>query len=348
MAQPDKTLKTELKATNTKTPLESLSTILSDDMKEVNATILTEMRSEVPLIPQLAGYLIASGGKRVRPLLTLATSRLINADMETSYLLAATVEFIHTATLLHDDVVDGSDERRGQKAANLVFGNQETVLVGDFLFSRAFQLMVRTHSIEILRILSEASAVIAEGEVLQLQYQQDISINWNIYKKIIGAKTASLFAASCEISGAIAQDTRAQAHLKAYGYNLGMAFQITDDTLDYDAKQEEFGKALGDDFREGKITAPVLFALEKANEQEKEFWHRTMVNLDIQDNDFAHAKKLIKNHNALEESKNLARDFVKKAQDALSELKKTSSNTLNEETLSHLETLPEYIISRLL
>ncbi len=340
MAQTD----TDLKVQSTHSPLESLTTLLHEDMEHVNATILQDMHSDVPLIPQLAGYLIASGGKRIRPLLTLATSRLLNTDMEHAYTLAAAVEFIHTATLLHDDVVDESTERRGQTAANLVFGNQETVLVGDFLFSRAFQLMVRTNNFDVLRILSETSSIIAEGEVLQLQYQRSLSIDWSIYKKIIGAKTASLFSAACEVSGALAQDEESQKALKAYGYNLGMAFQITDDTLDYDAKQAELGKSLGDDFREGKITAPILFALEDSTEEEKIFWERTLVQHIIQEGDLEQATALMHKYDALKRSKDLAEHYAQKAKKSLEKIEK---NCLNKDILRRLQDLPFSLVSRL-
>ncbi len=313
-------------------------------MKEVNTTIIREMHSDVPLIPQLANYLIASGGKRLRPLLTLATSRLLQANMEHAYNLAAAVEFIHTATLLHDDVVDGSQERRGQTSANLVFGNQETVLVGDFLFSRAFQLMVKTESLEILGILSKASSIIAEGEILQLQYQGNLLIDWDIYKKMIGAKTASLFSASCEISGALAKDKAAQDALRTYGYNLGIAFQITDDTLDYEAQEDKLGKNIGDDFREGKITAPILFALEHATLTEREFWERTLVRHEIQNNDLEHATSLMIRHGALERSKDLAREYAQKATLSLESIPTLS---LDRELISLLKALPTSIVSRL-
>lgn len=326
-------------------PLEQLMTYLHDDMQAVNDTILSEMHSDVPLIPQLASYLIASGGKRIRPLLTLATARLVDADIKQATLLAATVEFIHTATLLHDDVVDESQERRGQKAANLVFGNQETVLVGDFLFSRAFQLMVKTNSVEILRILSNASSVIAEGEVLQLQYQGDMSINWDVYKTIIGAKTASLFAASCEVNGAILKDKDIQKSLSEYGYNLGMAFQIADDTLDYDANQEQLGKTVGDDFREGKITAPILFALQNASDDEKAFWTRTLVEHNINDQDLKTAQDLILKHKGLEQSKQLAREYAQKSSQSIHKIIQKNDN--NRELFDMLCVMPEYVVSRL-
>ena len=325
-------------------PLNQLTSYTSTDMKTVNDTIMSQMQSDVPLIPQLAGYLIASGGKRIRPLLTLATTRLIDTDIDKSAVLATAVEFIHTATLLHDDVVDESTERRGKKAANLIFGNQEAVLVGDFLFSKAFQLMVKANSIEILRILSEASAIIAEGEVLQLQHQRDISISMDTYKEIIKSKTAALFAASCEVSGAIAENEQVQIALRDYGYNLGMTFQITDDTLDYDADQKALGKTLGDDFREGKITAPVLYAIETASDEEKAFWQRTIVDGDTKDGDFGNALSLIKNHDALEKSKDLARYYADKAQDSISKIEAISS--VNSDILSILKSIPTYIIQR--
>ncbi len=325
-------------------PLDQLTEYLSTDMKTVNETIMSQMQSEVPLIPQLAGYLIASGGKRIRPLLTLATTRLIDTDIDKSAVLATAVEFIHTATLLHDDVVDESLERRGKKAANLIFGNQEAVLVGDFLFSKAFQLMVKADSIEILRILSEASAIIAEGEVLQLQHQRDISISMDIYKEIIRSKTAALFAASCEVSGALAEDKQIQSALRDYGYNLGMTFQITDDTLDYDADHEALGKTIGDDFREGKITAPILYAMENASDEEKEFWNRTIVKQDIKDSDFENALSLINKHNALEKSKNLAAEYAQQARKSILNIEETTQ--VNKDISNTLLTLLDFIIQR--
>lgn len=301
-------------------PLEALSDYLADDMKRVNEEIINKMHSEVALIPKLANYLIASGGKRLRPLLTLAATRLYDETTTRTHGLAACVEFIHTATLLHDDVVDESEERRGKKAANLIFGNQASVLVGDFLFSRSFQLMTEDGSLEILKILSNASAVIAEGEVLQLQAANNIETTLEEYYRIIGAKTAALFAAATQIGPVIAEqdETQIQA-MYDYGYNLGMAFQIADDILDYSAKREQLGKAIGDDFREGKLTAPVIIALSEANEEEKAFWTRTMQDLNQKDGDLEQAIKILQKHNAMEKSVEYTKQFIKKAKGALEE-----------------------------
>lgn len=302
-----------------KNPVEDISSHLENDMSAVNAIILERMDSHVPLVKQLAGYLIAAGGKRVRPLLTLASTAIHDGDMSRAHLLAACVEFIHTATLLHDDVVDESDERRGQATANEIFGNQASVLVGDFLFSRAFQMMVDDGNIDILRILSDASAIIAQGEVLQLSTANNIDTTMEDYTAVIKAKTAALFAAACEVGPVIAGGHSGQAEAMAeYGMNLGIAFQIVDDVLDYSANQEKLGKTIGDDFREGKMTAPVLYAIEKADEEEKSFWARVITDNDKNDDDLPHAIALMQKHNALEQSMTLARQYAGKAEDALS------------------------------
>lgn len=301
-------------------PLSALSLALDADMKAVNALIMARMDSNVPLIPQLAGYLIAAGGKRVRPLLTLAATKLFNGDMARAALLATSVEFIHTATLLHDDVVDGSDQRRGQDAANLVFGNQASVLVGDFLFSRAFQLMTEDGNLDVLRILSDASAVIAQGEVMQLSLAGKIDTGMESYIEIIKAKTAALFAAACEIGPVIAdQDRAAVSAMAEFGMNLGIAFQIADDTLDYNADREKLGKTVGDDFREGKLTAPAILALEKANEEERQFWQRTMAEHDQKDGDLGRAQELFAKYGTLDSSMKMAQDYADNARLALAE-----------------------------
>lgn len=299
-------------------PLERMAHLLNDDMKKVNDLILHHMKSEVPMIPQLAGYLIASGGKRIRPLLTLAATRLYDADTTRPYALAGAVEFIHTATLLHDDVVDDSVERRGNPSANVVYGNQASVLVGDFLFSRAFQLMVADGSLDALRILSDASAVIAEGEVLQLSFANDITLTLEQYEKIIACKTAELFAAACEIGPVLAgQDKEAAQMMREYGFNLGMAFQIADDVLDYTADQEKLGKTVGDDFREGKLTAPVIYALIDADEGEQAFWQRTMEDRIQREEDMPRALEILKKRKSFNKGLDLARGYAKKAQDNL-------------------------------
>ena len=299
-------------------PLDTLSTLLITDMKQVNALILKHLHSDVALIPQVAAWLIAAGGKRIRPLLTLATTRLYGDTGARPYGLAASVEFIHTATLLHDDVVDKSEERRGKDSANVVFGNQASVLVGDFLFSRAFQLMVADGSLEVLRILSDASAIISEGEVMQLQTANDLSTTMEQYNAVIGAKTAALFAAACEIGPVIASaDKAAQEAMRLYGYNLGMAFQIADDILDYNADRSKLGKTVGDDFREGKMTAPVIIALQSANDEEKQFWHRTIEQKSQTPDDLPCAMEIFRRTEALERGMELAHDYATKAQASL-------------------------------
>ena len=302
-------------------PLQRLADALKPDMDAVNTLIIDRMQSDIPLIPQLAGHLIAGGGKRIRPLLTLASASLFDYQGARQHKLAACVEFIHTATLLHDDVVDESDQRRGKASANAVFGNEAAVLVGDFLFSRSFQLMVEDGSLEVLRILSTASAVIAEGEVLQLSIANNLDTTEADYLKVIGAKTAELFAAACEV-GAIVADRPAEEcqALRDYGTYLGLAFQISDDVLDYSASEERLGKSVGDDFKEGKMTLPVLKAVAKANAAEKDFWQRTMCDLDQKDGDLAEAQALLKKHKTLEQSLAQARDFAAKGRKCLESL----------------------------
>lgn len=295
--------------------------LTGDDMARVNAVILDHMRSDVPLIPQLAAYLIAAGGKRIRPLLTLASTRLCAGDPVRAHGLAAAVEFIHTATLLHDDVVDESVERRGKPAANVIFGNQASVLVGDFLFSRAFQLMVAGGSMEVLRILSEASATIAEGEVMQLSAANDIETGMDDYTAIIGAKTAALFAAACEIGPVIAgSDPQTQKAMRDFGYNLGMAFQVADDILDYTGDGAALGKTVGDDFREGKLTAPVLLALADADADERAFWTRTMADRKQEPGDLTEAIRIMTRHNALARGMAMADQYADRARQALQTL----------------------------
>jgi octaprenyl-diphosphate synthase len=310
-------------------PLDGLATLLGEDMKKVNALILQHMQSEVPLIPQIAAYLIAAGGKRIRPLLTLAATRLFDGATDRPYGLAAAVEFIHTATLLHDDVVDESTQRRGKDAANLVFGNQASVLVGDFLFSRAFELMVADGNIEVLRILSHAAAVIAEGEVMQLAATGDITMGMDRYEAIIAAKTAALFAAACEIGPVIAgRDKATQDALRTYGHELGMAFQYADDILDYSATQEKLGKTVGDDFREGKLTAPVIIALSAASDEERAFWQRTMPDKNQTPEDLATAQKILNRHEALIQGAARARAHAQRAIDALAHIPPTPLKSL--------------------
>ncbi len=298
--------------------LDRLAALFADDMAAVNAVILERMQSSVPLIPELARYLIASGGKRIRPLLTVASARLCGHEGERAIGLAAAVEFIHTATLLHDDVVDESDLRRGQASANVVFGNQASVLVGDFLFSRAFQSMVSDGSIETLAILSEASAVIAEGEVLQLAATNDTVTSRATYLDIIRAKTAALFAAATEIGAVVAGGTPTlREAMRRYGMELGIAFQLIDDVLDYSAAQARLGKTVGDDFREGKMTLPAILAIERADAEERAFWQRTLAEGEQREGDLDHAITLMQRHGTLAETAALARAHAAAAAEAL-------------------------------
>lgn len=301
-------------------PLDTLLSELDGDMRAVNDMIVARMDSKVPMIPQLAGYLIAAGGKRIRPLMTLASTALYGGDMVRAHRLATAVEFIHTATLLHDDVVDDSAERRGQKSANVIFGNEASVLVGDFLFSRAFQLMVEDGNLDVLKILSDASAIIAQGEVLQLATQGNMATTMDDYLEVIKGKTAALFAAACEVGPLISTtDVNAARIMCEYGMNLGIAFQIADDILDYSASQEKLGKTVGDDFREGKMTAPILYVLENASDEERAFWNRTIGEKEQTDSDLVRAQSILKRHNALEKSIALARDYAQRAREALAE-----------------------------
>ena len=298
-------------------PLDELTALVEGDLAQVNQLILQHMQSPVALIPQLAGYILAAGGKRLRPVLTLASARLCGYEGDRHPGLAAAVELIHTATLLHDDVVDESDRRRGRASANAVFGNEASVLVGDFLFSRAFQLMTADGSIDVLRILSHASAVIAEGEVLQLATANDLATTREAYFKVIESKTAALFAAACEVGAVAAGRMELAPGLSAYGRALGMAFQIVDDVLDYVASEARLGKAIGDDFRDGKVTLPVILAYQRGSEAERDFWRRSIEDQELDDDALDYAIALLRRHKALDESFEIARGFVVEAKTAL-------------------------------
>jgi len=296
----------------------ALTALAGEDIKHVNEVILQRMQSPVALIPQLAGHIIAAGGKRLRPMLTLASAKMCGYQGRRHVALAACVEFIHTATLLHDDVVDESDLRRGLATANAVWGNKASVLVGDFLFSRAFQLMVEDGSLAVLGILSNASAVIAEGEVLQLMTANDTETTEHAYLEVIKAKTATLFAAACRVGAVVAGRPKAEEDaLDSYGLNLGIAFQIVDDVLDYAAHQATLGKEVGDDFRDGKITLPVVLSFLRGDESEREFWRRTLERQEQDDGDLAHAVMLMEKHGSLRDSIERARHYGAVARDAL-------------------------------
>jgi octaprenyl-diphosphate synthase len=298
--------------------LDALMALVGADMNGVNAVILERMLSKVALIPELAGHLIAGGGKRMRPMLTLASANLLGYPGTRHHKLAAAVEFIHTATLLHDDVVDGSGMRRGKRTANLIWGNPASVLVGDFLFSRAFELMVEDGSLKVLRILSHASAVIAEGEVEQLTAQRQIDTDEEQYLTIISAKTAALFAAACRVAPVVAEaDEDAEIALESYGKNLGIAFQLTDDVIDYASDQAVMGKGVGDDFRDGKMTLPVILAYARGNADDRDFWRSAIGGERTSDDDLAHAISLMRDNGALSDTVEHARQYGRRAIDAL-------------------------------
>ena len=299
--------------------LRPVQDLVAADMERVNKLIVARLQSSVSLIPELAGHLVASGGKRVRPMLTLIAAKLCDYQGDRHLGLAAAVEFIHTATLLHDDVVDDSDLRRGSATANALWGNKPSVLVGDFLFARAFQLMVEDGSLEVLRILSNASAVIAEGEVAQLTTANDTETKEDAYMEVITAKTATLFAAAAELGAVVAaSDAEADADcLRSYGENLGIVFQLVDDVLDYNASQADLGKTVGDDFRDGKITLPVVLAFERGTADEKKFWRRTLEDGEQSEDDLVHAIDLMTRHGAIEDSMSRAKEFATNAKTAL-------------------------------
>jgi octaprenyl-diphosphate synthase len=295
-----------------------LAALAAADMAGVDALILSRMQSPVSVIPALADHIIEAGGKRLRPLLTVVAARLAGGRDDTALKLAAAVEFIHTATLLHDDVVDGSDLRRGKVAAHLIWGAPSSVLVGDFLFARAFELMVETGSMRAMEILARAARVIAEGEVLQLSRAHDVNLSQETYLEIISAKTAELFAAAAEAGAVAAGGGAAQsAALRSYGFNLGLAFQLADDALDYGGATETLGKNAGDDFREGKATLPLLLAIARTGSKEREFWDRVIGRQDQAEGDFRRARELIVGAGALDAALDLAGDYAGRAKAAL-------------------------------
>jgi octaprenyl-diphosphate synthase len=301
----------------------ALVRLAHDDMAAVDALILDRMQSAVPVIPLLAEHIVSAGGKRLRPLLTIAAARAATpgqagAPIEAALKLAASVEFIHTATLLHDDVVDGSERRRGKVAAHLIWGSATSVLVGDFLFARAFELMVETGQIRALGILAQASSVIAQGEVLQLTRAHDLNLDQETYLRIISAKTAELFAAAAEAGAVgVGADDRTTSAVRAYGLNLGLAFQLADDALDYGGSSEALGKNAGDDFREGKVTLPLLLAVARTRGREDAFWERTINAGERSDDDFRRARELIIGTGAVSATLDAAGDYADAAKGAL-------------------------------
>ena len=325
----------------TKTPQDKLTDWLAEDMAAVNALIRARMASEhAPRIPEVTAHLVEAGGKRLRPLLTLAAARMMGYAGQDHVKLAATVEFIHTATLLHDDVVDESQRRRGRPTANLLWDNKSSVLVGDYLFSRSFQLMVETGSLRVLDILANASATIAEGEVLQLTAAQDLRTDERIYLQVIRGKTAALFAAATEVGGVIAGAKEAEiAALRAYGDALGIAFQIVDDMLDYGGSDKVIGKNTGDDFRERKLTLPLIKAVAQASAEERAFWERVIEKGDQREGDLAHALVILQRHDAISACRDDALAWTARAKAALDNLPVHPLREI-------LSQLAEFVVSR--
>ncbi len=298
--------------------IDPLVRLTASGMDRVNQLILHRVGSDVALIPEIASHLINSGGKRLRPMLTLATAELCGHRGEGHVKLAASVEFMHTATLLHDDVVDGSEMRRGKLAARMLWGNEASVLVGDFLLGQAFKMMVEVGSLHALDVLSTAAAVIAEGEVMQLSAAKNTATTEDEYLAVVRGKTAALFAAACEVGPIIAGRERAeQAACRSYGANLGIAFQLVDDALDYGGASATLGKKVGDDFREGKITLPVVLSFRRGSEAERAFWKRTLEKGEIADGDLEQAVGIMRKHRAIEDTIERARHYGAMARDAL-------------------------------
>jgi octaprenyl-diphosphate synthase len=298
--------------------LDSLVALTQPDMQRVNELILEKAQSHVELIPELARHLIDSGGKRIRPMMTIAAAHMCGYKGKLHLKLAMSVEFMHTATLLHDDVVDESDMRRGKQAARVIWGNQASVLVGDYLLGQAFRMMVDTGSLDCLRILSNAACVIAEGEVLQLSVSQDTTTTEDSYLKVVGAKTAALFAAAAEVGAVIAGRPRNEHEaLESYGRNLGIAFQLVDDALDYSGSAAKLGKSTGDDFRERKITLPVVLSYRRGSEADRQFWKRTLEEGVQAPDDLATAQKLMDKNGAIKDTLDRAQHYGDMACDAL-------------------------------
>ena len=298
--------------------IEALSALVAADLTRVNTTILSRTTSDVTMIPEVANHLISSGGKRLRPMLTLATAGLCDYDGAGHIKLAASVEFMHTATLLHDDVVDESDLRRGKLAARMVWGNSASVLVGDFLLGQAFKMMVEVGSLQCLDVLSTAAAVIAEGEVMQLSAAKDTQTSEDDYLAVIRSKTAALFGAAAEVGPILSGRPKAEvAACRGYGVNLGIAFQLIDDALDYGGTAAVLGKNVGDDFREGKITLPIILSFRRGSESERAFWRRTLEGGDIAEGDLETAQATMRRHRALDDTVERARHYGAMARDAL-------------------------------
>jgi octaprenyl-diphosphate synthase len=302
-----------------------LINLCQGDLETINSIIIEKLGSKVPLIHEIASYLILSGGKRLRPLLTSCSFRLFekNTNENINHIgLAAAVEFIHAATLLHDDVIDESKKRRGNLSVNEVWGNKTSLLVGDFLFSRAFQLMAKYGNNAVLKLLSDTSVIISEGEMLELSNDKDPTINEDLYYDVINGKTASLFSAACQVGGISAQGSDKEVEsLKSFGTNFGMSFQLIDDAIDYSSSNTTLGKNIGDDFKGGKVTLPIILAYLRSNKAEKEFWKKTIVHLKQEKDDFHHAINIIKKYDCIADTIDRARHFANVAIDSLGSFK---------------------------
>lgn len=323
-------------------PHDRMAAYLADDLDNVNRLIRARMASEhAPRIPEVTAHLVEAGGKRLRPMLTLASAHLCGYTGGYHINLAATVEFIHTATLLHDDVVDESSQRRGRPTANLLWDNKSSVLVGDYLFARSFQLMVETGSLRVLDILSNAAATIAEGEVLQLTASQNLATTEEIYMQVVRGKTAALFSAATEVGGVIADAPQAHCGaLFAYGDALGIAFQIVDDLLDFQGDSSQTGKNIGDDFRERKLTLPLIKAIARADDEERVFWQRTIEKGRQEPGDLEQVLRLLHKHGALKETTTVARREAARAKSALAPLPDHPVKTM-------LTDLADYVVERI-
>ncbi|MCZ2158519.1 polyprenyl synthetase family protein [Bartonella sp. 220] len=312
---------------NNQNSLQSLINLTQHDMERVNQFILSMAKSEVEMIPEISNHLILSGGKRLRPMITLASAHMFGYQSDGHIKLATAVEFMHTATLLHDDVIDESNLRRGKSTARMIWGNQASVLVGDFLLGQAFKMMVDVGSIEALSVLANAAAIIAEGEVMQLSTAKNVETSASDYLKVINAKTAALFSAAAEVGPIIAgYEEKERSALREYGTFLGLAFQLIDDALDYGGATQHFGKNIGDDFREGKITMPVILAYARSNTVEKEFWKQALENGNNDDEAFTHAKHLIEKYDSLTDTIEQARIYGKRATNALASINKNPAH----------------------
>ena len=307
--------------------LDNLYALVREDLKRVDTLILGRVNSEIPLIHDISRHIVASGGKRIRPALTLISAQLCGYEGARHIGLAASVEFMHTATLLHDDVVDESKLRRGLATANELFGNKASVLVGDFLLGQAFQLMVADGELKSLKILADAAAVISKGEVMQLMTEGQPETSIENYLQVISAKTAVLFAAACELGAVVSGHEQWEEPLREYGIYVGIAFQLVDDVLDYAADQATLGKSIGDDFSEGKITLPVIIAYGQATHEEQQFWQRTLADRDQSPGDFEEALHLMHKYKSIEQSITMAVHYCNKAKACIADFPDSPEKT---------------------